>query len=134
MFNKSDFIVEIPSTCIDCTLEIKACLLQSYINLARISTRQCMSLLSDSPHKIDNLVFYNRYNNGISWANQPKLSSWLGKCAPRKTVILLLSPSFVLKSNELRWRPPKSLFCDILHYTDAFTELWLILSMFSYLF
>jgi len=43
--------------CIYCTLEIKVCLLQSYINLLRVSKRQCMSLLSVLPHELVTLLF-----------------------------------------------------------------------------
>jgi len=52
MFIKSDFILKIQGMCIDCTLEIRACLLPSYVNLVRISKRQCMSLLNVLPHKL----------------------------------------------------------------------------------
>jgi len=49
-------------------------------------------------------------------------------------VVLLLSLSPGLMINELHRWPPKSLFNDLLHYSDVGAEPRLTLSMFSCLF
>jgi len=97
-----------------------------------------MSLFSVLPHKlmtplsvVDTTMVFSVQ------VNPSKLSGRIGRCALGKTVycqcrvhhkrimsniILLLSSSSVLKSNELQRQPPKLLFNDILHYNDVCTE------------
>jgi len=149
MFTKSDFILKSQGTCIDYTLENQSMLTSKLYNLVRISKRRCMSLLSISPHKLVTPLSIIDTTMAFPHVSQPKLFSRLGSCAPSKTVycqcgvqyqrimskvISLFSPSFVLKSHELQRRLPKSLFNDILHYSDACTELRLTLSVSSCLF
>jgi len=118
-------------------LEIKAYLLQSYINLIRISREQRIHLFSILPLKLVTPLSINDVTSALLHAGQPKLFGRLSRCGLGKTmycqcevhhkriinnVVLALSQSSILKINELQRRPPKSLFNDILHYNDACTE------------
>ena len=91
----------------------------------------------------------NDATSALLRVGQPKLCGGLGRCVPGKTmccqcgvhhqrilsnVVLPLSHSIILRINEFQRRPHKSLFNDILHYSDACIELRLTLSTFLCLF
>ena len=131
MFNRLDFIAKITGMYIDCTLTVS------------------FTIFSDLPLTPMTPLSIIVVTLVLSRPGQPMLSSWLGRCATRKAmycqygvhhqriisnVILLLSPSSILNSNELQRQSPTSLFNDILHYSNVCTELRLTFQCFHVCF
>jgi len=86
IFIKSDFILKIPSTCIDCIFKKQNMFIKNGSILISISRKQYSSLLNVFPHKLVTRLCNIDTTSALPRAGQPKLSGQLGRCAPSKTV------------------------------------------------
>jgi len=145
MCSKSGFIVKISSTCIDCIFTKQSMFTENDSTLISMTRKQCISLFSDLPPKLVTPSLIIIMASALPCAGQPKSSSRLGRCA--FSIDYLLSSRGSPSENNWQWSfivisfsvllkselqsSHNQRFYNLLHSSDACTELRLTLSMSS---